>query len=295
MRRLIAALGLACALVLIWGWAMGGFDGLLRWAALQQQDTQTALARALRALRAGAPGALFGFASVCFAYGFFHAIGPGHGKLVVGGYGLASRVSAVRLSLIALAGSILQGAMAVALVYAGITVLQATRDQITAVGDGWFASASALTIAAIGLWLLLRGALRVRRLQAHKIDADGHCHSCGHAHGPDPEAVAAATSWRATLAVIIGMGIRPCTGALFVLILGWRMQIELAAITGAFAMALGTASVTILVALGAVGLRKGVLAGLGESRAASQVAAGLEMAIGLGVALLALGLLTRAG
>lgn len=293
MRVLSAAFAAIVTFLLVWTWWTGAHEPLLYWASEQQRETQTALARGLRELRAGAPDALVGFASLCFAYGFFHAIGPGHGKLVVGGYGLASRASAWRLSMIAVAGSLMQGAMAVALVFGGVTLLQATRDQITDTGEDFLAPLSMAAIGAIGLWLMVRGARRVRRLSVHRMDADGHCHSCGHAHGPDPEAVARSTGWRASLALVAGMGVRPCTGAVFVLILGWRMGIEAAAIVGTFAMALGTASVTVLVALGAVGMRAAALSSLGDSRTAHQIAAGIEIALGGLVAVIAAGLLLQ--
>lgn len=80
---------------------------------------------------------------------------------------------------------------------------------------------------------------------------------------------------------------RPCTGALFVLILTWQMGIAGAGIAAAYAMGLGTATITIAAALGAAVLRDGVLAGLGRSAAVALALPLLEIVSGLLIALVA--------
>ena len=84
--------GLVAALPLLVLWATGSLGAIAQWAAEGQRDAQNALARAIRALRAGEAGALAGLLGLAFAYGVFHAAGPGHGKVLIGGYGVARRV-----------------------------------------------------------------------------------------------------------------------------------------------------------------------------------------------------------
>jgi len=309
MPRVIAlvALALIAGLAVLY---LGGADRVVQvWALDGQRAAQTAMARGLRALRAGEPAALAGFLAVCFAYGFFHAVGPGHGKLLIGGYGAARAVGAAKLSAVALASSLAQGATAVALVGAGLWLWHLGRAEMTVLADRLLAPLSFGAIALVGLWLALRGVRALIRAgqaapaparvqpqdhahtRAHDHPMGAACATCGHAHAPDAEALAQATGWR-DIAVLVGaVAIRPCTGALFVLILTAQMGIFVLGIAGTLAMALGTASVTVAVALAAVTLRKGALAGLAGSPALARVQPLLEIGIGTLVAVLAIGLL----
>lgn len=288
MRRPVLSLAaLALAALVIWLWGFGGAAQVSAWARAGQAETQQAMARLLRALRAGEPGALAGLLGLCFAYGFFHAAGPGHGKLLIGGYGMAARVSAWRLSLLALASSFAQAAAAVLLVYAGVFVFDLTRQHMTDLAEDIMAPASFAAIALVGLWLAFRGLRRWRETRAthdhHHHDHDAPCPSCGHKHGPTLVEAEAVTGWRDAAALIGAVAIRPCTGALFLLILTWRMGLDLAGIMGAFAMGLGTASVTLAVAIASVTLREGALARLATGDTARalplfEIAAGVTIA-----------------
>ncbi len=303
-RAALIFLALLVALA-VWLWGMGGADQVSRWAAATQRDVQNAMATALRSLKAGEPGALAALWGLCFAYGFVHAAGPGHGKLVIGGYGLGARVPAGRLAGLALASSVAQALTAVILVYAGVWLLGWGRDQMTGLADNVMAPLSYALIAGVGLWLLLRGlrkVLRQLRPPAHSHEhhhhdhdhTDGHCETCGHAHGPSLDQAASVRSLRDALVVIGSIAIRPCTGALFLLILTWRLGIDWAGIIGAIVMGLGTASITVLVALAAVGFRESALAQIASSRGTARLMAGAEVLAGLLVTALALQLLARA-
>ena len=277
--------GLGAGFVLLW--VLGGLDQFTAWAAASQHQAQNALARAIRALRSGEPGALFALLTVCFAYGFFHAAGPGHGKVLIGGYGVARRVRVLPLMAVAVASSLAQATTAVILVYAGVFVLGLTREAMVGLTEDVFAPASYAAIGLIGLWLAWRGGEAF--LKASPVDDhdDHHVHSesCAHAHGPDPEQVATLTGWRDTLMLIAGIAIRPCTGALFLLILCWRMGIDAAGIAGAYAIGLGTATITVAVAFMAVWAREGALNALAGGRLA-RAAPLIELGAGLTVAVL---------
>ena len=292
MRGLKTGVLAVGAALLIWLFAFGGISDIGTWAAAQQRETQNALAGGLRAVRAGEPGAWAALMGLCAAYGFFHAAGPGHGKLVIGGYGAAARVTALRLSALALASSLAQALTAIVLVALGAFVLGWGRVQMTETTELVLAPASYAAIALVGIWLLVRGVRRVVAIKppTHDIDDDGHCHTCGHAHAPTPEEAANVTSLRDALAIVGSIAIRPCTGAVFLLILCFGLGIPWAGIAGAFVMGLGTASVTVLVALAAVGARQSVLAdwtGPGAARAMAMI----EVVAGGLIALIALMLL----
>lgn len=293
MSRVVMLACLAVALAGVALWASGGFDQLSAWAAGQQRAFQNQMALTLRALRGGQPGALMALMTACFSYGVVHAIGPGHGKVLIGGYGLGREVPKMRLAMISLMASLAQAGTAIALVYAGVFLLGLGRQQLVGVADEVFAPASYAAIALIGLWLVWRGLRRLSRSgHAHQGDGDT-CSSCGHAHGPSLEQVSAVHSAREALALIAGIAVRPCTGALFVLILTWQMGIALAGIAAAIAMGLGTAVVTIAAGLGAGTLRSGVLSGLSGPWVARAVPL-IELTAGGAIALLSGGLLLRA-
>jgi ABC-type nickel/cobalt efflux system permease component RcnA len=303
----ILALGL-----LLWFWGSGGFDSLAAWAAGEQREFQNQIARSLRTARAEQPQAVATLLTVCFAYGFFHAIGPGHGKVLIGGYGLGRKVAFWRLSAISVLSSLGQAVTAVVLVYAGVLVFQMSRDNLVGATEQVMAPVSYGAIAAIGLWLVFR-ALRsfARRYRADRTQAHHHhghhhhhdhdhdhdhgvCSDCGHRHGPTAEEVAQIGNWKEAALLIAGIAARPCTGALFVLILTWQMGIAMVGIAGAFAMALGTATVTTLVGWTSFGLRGGLLASASATRFAQVLAPTIELVAGLVIAAIASGLLLRA-
>ncbi|MEM7378756.1 MAG: hypothetical protein AAF460_14795 [Pseudomonadota bacterium] len=253
------AVGLTAVAAVAFFWALD-MNAFAIWAAEQQRTFQNAMAAGVRGLRTGQSGAWFALLSAAGAYGFVHAVGPGHGKYVIGGVGLGSSVSAVRLAGIALASSLGQSIWAIIIVYGSFSLLTFSAHQLTAFAEDILAPVSYLAVGLVGLLLAWRGMRKVWPALKPKPASNGGCASsnacgCGHKHAPAAEEVALLTSWRETLLLIGSVAIRPCTGAIFLLIIAWQMDIKLAGVAAAIIMGLGTAGLTTLVAVSSVAAR----------------------------------------
>jgi ABC-type nickel/cobalt efflux system permease component RcnA len=187
------------------------------------------------------------------------------------------------MSLIALAGSLGQALVAIAAVYGAFLLFQATARGAADGGEAWIDPIGNAVIALIGAWLVARGITALRSPEPAACGC-GHGH---HHHHPDPDAVARAEGFGPTLALVAGIALRPCTGALFVLVIAWRMDLAGAGALAVLAMGLGTAAFTILVALLAVGSRDAAFLTAGDGRAARLLAPTLQ--IGAGALILAVG------
>jgi len=88
----------------------------------------------------------------------------------------------------------------------------------------------------------------------HEHAADGSC--CNHAHMPDPSQLQGPWSWRQAFAIAFAVGIRPCTGAILVLVFAISQGLMWAGVFATFAMAIGTAITVSALAALAVGSRE---------------------------------------
>jgi len=252
---LVAAVALG-----LWAWTTGAWGEAVAWAATQQRTFQEEMAGTIRALRAGDSGALWALLLGSAGYGVVHAVGPGHGKVLLGGASLATKATARRMFALAVLSSLAQAATAILLVYGGLLIFSISARQIVGTTEQFLAPASFALIGMIGLILIWRGLKQFRPKPSHSHDHSHHGHACNHAHGPSAEAVNDLTGWRDTLALVGAIAVRPCTGALFVLAIAWGMGLYLAGALAAVAMGLGTALFTSAVAVGGVGLRGAAMA-----------------------------------
>lgn len=228
----------------------GLIDGL-REAQLAVHEQLTAAVQAVQ----GDPGAGLWLMAISFAYGVLHAAGPGHGKVVIATYlgaGTASLRRGVALSCAAALG---QGLTAIALVIVATSMLEmGFRDtQGSALG---FEIASYATVTLLGLWLTVRairsllsvvraGGLSVGHPHPehhhHHHGTEEACETCGHAHGPNRADLERDGGWAAMAGVVTSIGLRPCTGAILVLLIAEALDLRWAGIGSALSMAIGTA------------------------------------------------------
>ncbi len=262
----------------------GMFAGVYNWLLTQQQRLNRDLANAVKDLKeSGSVTATLILGFIGFSYGVLHAAGPGHGKAIISSYVLANRETVRRGIMLSFLSAFIQALSAIVLVGILFIILNQTSMQMSA-AERWIETISWAFVAAVGAWLLYsqvrqiiarrKSALSVKththtrtpvaaspaHVHTHDCGHDhDHAHThddcCGHAHMPDPTQLQGNLTWGKALAIAFSVGIRPCTGAILVLVFALSQGLLWAGVFATFAMAIGTAiTVSVLAAL-AVGSR----------------------------------------
>ena len=280
--------------------------GLIGWLLAKQSEFYREMSSTIRAAKSDG-SAVWALLAISFAYGIFHAAGPGHGKAVISSYLVANRETARRGIVLAFVSAMLQSLVAVLIVAIGAWLLNVTAKTMCG-AEKIVAIASYGLIAAFGARLVwTKGANFIRALQVHPPapalalasvsashghvghdhaghdhaghghhqhshfdahhdhshddhghghahDHDGHVHDehCGHSHGPLPSELAGPGGWRRGLGAIFAVGLRPCSGAIRVLVFALAQGLFWAGIAATFAMGLGTAITVAAIAVLAV-------------------------------------------
>ena len=298
MRVAVGFVLLAAVAGGLWFWQSGAYAGLTVWAVEQQRLIQNELARLVMAERRGDADVVGGLIVASAFYGFVHAVGPGHGKFLIGSAGIGGGARARTMALLAVVSSLAQGAVAVLLVYGGLGLLSLGAGWAVDTTEEVLTPLSYVVIAVIGAVLVWRGARALGRsvLPARAAPAVAHHHhepacGCGHRHGPTAEEVAKVRGWRDALALVAAIALRPCTGAVMVLVIAWQTGLHALGIGAVLAMALGTGILTVAVALASVAFRRASFAVSGTPARLAVVAPALQLAAGAVVLMLSLGLL----
>jgi ABC-type nickel/cobalt efflux system permease component RcnA len=267
--------------------APGPLGRLFAWVFDKQQSLQRSLAAGVKSLKTDNPlsGAIT-LAVLSFVYGVLHAVGPGHGKTIISSYVIANEETVRRGVIISFIAAGLQALTAVVLVGVLLIALGATGLQVNA-WSNQLESISYAMIALVGLYLLSsqmrsvwrrwRKDARLTRAEEHRAERlsdhhhhqdpdhqDFHDHHHHHHHAPgeecdhmvDARQLAGSVSWRKMMAVVFSVGIRPCTGAILVLVFALTQGMFLAGVAATFAMALGTAITVAALATLALGSRE---------------------------------------
>jgi ABC-type nickel/cobalt efflux system permease component RcnA len=283
-------------------------SGISGWILAEQARYFRALSAAVRASKADGSAA-YGLFWLSFLYGVFHAAGPGHGKAVISAYLLADGSTIPRGIVLSALSALTQAITAIVLVGIAAVALGATAramgETVRVLELGAYA-----IIVAFGLSLAwrkgraLKQALAAQRAvpahagHAHYNGRHGHDHLheayCGHSHGPEPSELAGKDWLRRGLGAVLAVGLRPCSGAILVLVFTLSQGIFWAGVASTLAMAAGTAITVAVIAILSVGAR-GIAARLasGANGAGSIIIHGLEFLAAL--AIIAVGLLLITG
>lgn len=258
--------------------AGGAFGGFFDWVNTQQQAFYRALSGAVKDMRED-PAKLWSLIALSFAYGVFHAAGPGHGKAVISSYVIANEKTLRRGITISFMAALMQGLVAILIVGLTYLALRGTGISMTDATQTLEIASYAL-IAGFGSWLLYRKLwpYRAKHDHGHGIDGDGVCTSCGHSHAPDPATInAARLEFREAFSAVLAIGLRPCSGALIVLTFALLNGLYLGGFLSVTAMSIGTAITVSALATLAVGAKNTAVRFVSSQSAAARITGGIEI------------------
>ena len=304
--------------------------GIVGWLLAKQSEFYREISSAIRAAKTDGH-AVWTLLAISFVYGIFHAAGPGHGKAVISSYLVANQETARRGIVLSLASALLQSLVAVVVVAIGAWLLNATAKTMCGAEKTIEIASYALIAAFGARLVWTKGASFIRALQAepsasplalagaathdhsghggghhhhhgHGHDHHGHAHShvdhdhvhdehCGHSHGPLPDELAGPGGWRRGFGTIFAVGLRPCSGAILVLVFALAQGLFWAGIAATFVMGLGTAITVAAIAVMALSAKdlarrlSGAREGGGAlfMRGVEFAAAGLVLLFGVGL------------
>jgi nickel/cobalt exporter len=116
----------------------------------------------------------------------------------------------------------------------------------------------------------------------------------GHAHAPEPEELAGPGGWKRGLSAILAVGLRPCSGAILVLVFALAQGLFWAGVASTFVMAVGTAITVATIASIAVAARAWAQR-VAETRSGYGMLAMRGIEVGAAVVIIAFGALLLTG
>ena len=325
--------------------------GIVGWLLTKQSEFYREISSAIRAAKADG-SAVWTLVAISFAYGIFHAAGPGHGKAVISSYLVANEETARRGIVLSFVSALMQSLIAVLIVGIGAWLLNVTAKTMCG-AERVIEIASYTLIAAFGVRLVWsKGGGLIRALRSsfgrsapllapalahaaalqhdhghrwhdhgdhghhhhdhapgHAIadhdqpsrhahaehDDPGHVHDahCGHSHGPELTQLSGRGGWRRGFSAVLTVGIRPCSGAILVLVFALAQGLFWTGVAATFVMGIGTAitvATIAVIAVSAKGLARRMTAGREGGgvllmRGIEFGAAGLVLLFGVGLLL----------
>jgi len=244
------------------------------WIVTCPQDLLSRMQSAIRAVALGDIHLNGGqLVALALIYGVAHALGPGHGKFVIASYAFANAETVRRGIAVAFMTAMVQAATAVILVLASLSIVGESAESISDLSPTASAVSGTL-MAFLGIYIVCVSLGHARRLWSEgevQRSSSGErsaattdpCSTaicvCRRPHFVEPRQIAGRWSWPAAAAVSLSIGIRPCTGAVLLMVFAHSQNMLWVGVAGVIAMALGTAATLSMLAIAAVRSRSWVL------------------------------------
>lgn len=211
---------------------------------------------------------------ISFTYGVLHALGPGHGKFVIASY-LSTHRSYVKTSMrLTFLSSLMQALVAIIATSIIVVGLQLSSRYFQ-LSQLWLERVAYCLILVMALlWIyqgvkawwkhnkLLKKSFKIHSVvpvssnssllnpkgavinkQENHIIHTENC-GCGHQHLPDAQQLENISSFKSQFLVVLSIGMRPCSGAIFILFLSYMLDLYWWGIWSTLAMGVGT-SITL--------------------------------------------------
>lgn len=221
---------------------------------------------------------------LAFIYGVLHSLGPGHGKLIVTTY-LATHPTKVKISLIlTILSAFLQALIAIIVVSVLLLVFNSTMREVNNEANHLISLSfySVVILGTIVIWRNAKSLFKGRYsrpapititgikpvinsnnynnnhnnksnvIHSNGINTNRTQHNmcdCGHVHFTGAEDINKASSLKEYLAIIFSVGLRPCTGAIMVLLFSNMLGLYWLGVVSALFMSMGTALTTSSIAI----------------------------------------------
>lgn len=253
MRRLalIAALVLLAVAVIALA-DPSWLGGVISYVQQVQGELTRGLAKAVRAVKEeGSFAASFWLLALSFFYGVVHAAGPGHGKAVIAAY-LVGNENAVRRAItLSFLSAAAQGVTAIC----AVGLLAALLGFVSKEVAGFaviLERISFVMIAGIGLFLIVQTARSIiAGHDLHEHAHHDHPHGAPHDHDHEHTHITPreASSWAQGATVVAAVGLRPCMGAILVLLFALAQGVFFFGVLATAAISLGTAITVAVLAV----------------------------------------------
>ena len=197
------------------------------------------LSREMRQIReTGSLAAVLTVSFVAFVYGVLHAVGPGHGKLVVSAFFLGREARIIKGVIMGGLVSVLQSFSAIAIVLVLVFILGRGGFDVVQ-QSAWVEVASYGLIVLIGLYLIY-AAVTGRHLGHHHAEPG---HDDRHVHR----------------GVVLAAGLTPCASAIIIMLFALANGVLAIGIAATLVMALGMSVTVSLVGISTIAARRTLL------------------------------------